>query len=154
MFINSRHYSEVVTTYDTLGDYVTFKEVYNTREKAIPIRRKMRVPPTRQKFSGSQSKHLPLESNSNLEFIGNHLRRCFSNSLAATLKKKYFIVSWAGIYTCISQTEVLKQYSWDMYICWYYLFLPVSFFKNILVTTHDIKLITMTHHLKNSAIVH
>lgn len=93
MFINSRHYSEVVTTYDTLGDYVTFKEVYNTREKAIPIRRKMRVPPTRQKFSGSQSKHLPLESNSNLEFIGNHLRRCFSNSLAATLKKKYFIVS-------------------------------------------------------------
>lgn len=33
MLINSRHYSEVLTGYATLGDYVTFKEVYNSGEK-------------------------------------------------------------------------------------------------------------------------
>lgn len=89
MLINSRDNksNEVLTVYATLGDYVTFNEVYDMGEKASTHRRNITAPLDKI----LQNAH-PLESKTNLGFLGYHFKQCFSISLAATFSKKYILL--------------------------------------------------------------
>lgn len=103
--INSRDYNgnEVLTVYATLGDCVTFNQVYNMGEKAN-THQKENHSPTKQ----NPSKHPPPESKTDLGFLGYHFRQCFSISLAAPFSKKYILL-YDNLVHILSQTKLFKD---------------------------------------------